>query len=137
MAKKTGKPPRKLKQSSLKNLVHFKKGQSGNPGGRPVDPPELKKLKNLTRTELVEVGNLVIKNDLKALKAIGKDENASVLKVMIAAVAVKTIEQGDMYKLDLLLNRLVGKVSDKLELEGAVAPQVIVTLPSNGREVKE
>lgn len=126
--------PKTLHPELRKRL--WKKGQSGNPGGRTKESPELKKIKNLTRIELVEVGNLIIKNDMKALRAVKKDPKASVLKVMIAAIADKAVKNGDMYKLDLLLNRLIGKVTDKLEVEGVSAPQVIVTLPSNGREVK-
>lgn len=121
---------------SLKNLRPIKKGQVLNPKGGQAHDPHLKLIKMLTQKELAEIGNLVIKNNLDALKAIAKDKNATVIKVMLAAVAVKVIEKGDMHALDILLNRLVGKVKEQVEHLGNVAPQVVVTLPSNGREVK-
>lgn len=124
------KPPPKHSQ--------FKKGQSGNPLGGKLQDPQLRMIRHLTKVELIEIGNLVIKNNIDELKAISKDPNASVIKVMIAAVSVKVIEKGDMHSLDVLLNRLIGKVKEEIHTTGTLnIPQVRVTLPSNGREVKK
>lgn len=114
----------------------WKKGQSGNPAGRMPDSPELKKLKALTKSELTEVGNLIVKGDYVALKKMAKDDRATVLQRMLASVAQSVIYDGDMHKLDILLNRLVGKVKEEVNLTSNL-PQVIVNLPSNGREVKD
>ncbi len=114
----------------------WKKGQSGNPAGKKPDPPELKRLKNLTKAELVDVGNLIIKGDVGTLQRLAKDPQATVLQRMLAAVAAKIINKGDMQSLDVLLNRMVGKVKDEVALTSNL-PQVVVNLPSNGREVKE
>jgi hypothetical protein len=128
---KKGPPPQ-----SLANLKPYKKGQSGNPNGRPHDPPELKKLKNLTKAELVDVGNMVVKGDFEALKRLAKNPKATVLQRMLAAVAQKVIEKGDMHSLDILLNRMVGRVKEEVALTSNI-PQVVVNLPSNGREAKD
>ncbi len=127
MANKNAIPPKK---------AQWKKGQSGNPSGRPAEPPELKHLKLLTKQELVEVANLVIKGDVDTLLALRKDKKQSVIKVMVASVAARIIMKGDMQALDVLLNRLVGKVKDEFKFEGEVRGKVIVQLPSNGREAK-
>ncbi len=56
---------------------------------------------------------------------------------MIASVAVRIIQGGDMHALDILLNRLVGKVKDEVMQQMEIrTPQVIVTLPDNGRSAK-
>lgn len=119
----------------------WKPGQSGNPAGRAPEPPELKALKNLTKKELVDIGNMVIKGDVVKLQKICDDQEESVLRVMIARVCMKVIAKGTMAELDILLNRLIGKVKDEVEHSGSgllgAAPQVIVTLPSNGREAKK
>lgn len=94
----------------------WKKGQSGNPSGRRPDPPELRAIKNLTEEELVEIGSLVVKGNIDDLKRIKDDPNTTVLKAMIAAVAIKTIAKGDGQALEVLLNRLIGKVKDKVEV---------------------
>lgn len=112
-------------------------GQSGNPSGRPKLDPELRAIKNLTNKELIEIGNLVIKGNIEELKQVQRDPQATVIKTMIAAVAVKIISKGDMGALDVLLNRLIGKVKDETKISGgfntALPAQVIVTLPPNGR----
>ncbi len=117
----------------------WKKGQSGNPEGGRKHDPVIKQFKALTKAELAEVGNLVVKSKLDDLKAVKDDPNASVLKVMLASIAVKVISKGDMHALDLLLNRLIGKVRDDVIVTGIPAnqPQVVVTLPANGREAPE
>lgn len=120
------------------NLKPFKPGKSGNPSGRPKDPPGLKKITNLTKKELVDIGNLVIKKDMFELKRLATNPKATVLQRMIASVAVKVISKGDMHALNLLLDRLVGKVKDEILHQGdlTLPPQIIVTLPDNGRAAK-
>lgn len=93
------------------------------------------KMRQLTAEEFAEIANLIVKGSIEELRAIAKDESQSALKVMIASVAVKTISRGDMNALDTLLNRLVGKVKDRVEVTGANGgPQVILTMPENGSE---
>lgn len=116
---------------------HFKKGQSGNPAGAAAHNPEIKKLKALTESELVEVGTLVVKGDVDNLRAIVKDPKSTAISAMMASVAIRAIAKGDSKALETLLCRLIGKVPDKVHVSGANGgPQVIVTMPSNGREVK-
>lgn len=114
----------------------WKKGQSGNPKGRPPDKLG-KVMRQLTAIEFAEIANLIIKGSIRELRAIAQDDSLPAIKVMIAATAVKIIARGDMHALDILLNRLVGKVKDQVEHTGnSLAAQVILTMPSNGSEVK-
>lgn len=115
----------------------FKKGQSGNPSGGRAHNPELRAIKKLTAQEVAEVGALLVKGNLEGLKAVASDPNASALQMMIASVAVRTIQKGDMQALDVLLNRLIGKVKDHVEVSASQGPQVIVTLPDNGRTIDD
>ena len=130
MANPNPKPPPKHSR--------FKKGQSGNPLGGKLANPEMRAIRNLTEAEMVNIGSLILKGSIKDLQAIAKDPNSTVLQAMMAAVAVKTMQKGDAQALDVLLNRLIGKVKERVEVTGnALAPLVVVSLPSNGREVKE
>jgi len=123
-----GKPPESAK---------WKPGQTGNPLGAKTHDPDLKAVKNLTKKELVEIGNLIIKNDVATLRALAETETISTLKRMIVSVALRVIQNGDMAAFDVLLNRLVGKVKDEIHHQGDInAPQIIVTMPDNGRSAK-
>jgi len=116
----------------------WKKGQSGNPEGGRKHDPAMRAIKNLTKSELVTVGNLIIKNNYKALLALAKADDATVLQRMLATVAVRIVQNGDMHALDILLNRLVGKVKDEVMQQMEIrTPQVVVTLPDNGRSAKQ
>ena len=113
----------------------FKKGKSGNPLGGKIHKPEIRRIKGLTEKEVVKIGTLVLKGSVDELRAIAKNGKASALKCMMAAVAVRTISRGDPQALDALLNRLIGRVKDKVEVSGPNSgPQVILNMPSNGRE---
>lgn len=123
-------------KKSEANLKKFKKGQSGNPLGGKLHNPELRMIKHLTQSELIEIGNLVIKNNTDRLREIAKDPQASVIKVMIASVAVKIISKGDMHALDVLLNRLVGKVKDQVAVTHQTSGRVVIKTYKNGSEVE-
>lgn len=112
---KGGNPPEKYR---------FKKGRSGNPLGGKLHNPELRAIKRLTAQEVAEIGALILSKNYKALKRIAEDARsndhakASVLKTWIATVAMKGIAKGDAHALDVLLNRLIGRVKEKIELTG-------------------
>lgn len=121
------------------NLKPWKKGESGNPNGRPPDALNAA-MKKLTKLELEEIANLIIKGTLADLETLMKNKQTTVIKAMIAGVAVKTIKNGDHGALNALLDRLLGKVKENHHFTGGaavVAPTVIVTIPSNGREAKK
>ena len=95
-------------------------------------------MRQLTSEEFREIANLIVKGEIAELKEIAKDDTQSALRVMIAAVAVKIIQKGDMGSLDILLNRLVGKVKDQIEHTGGDGgPVVVLTMPANGSEAVE
>lgn len=136
------KPRKPIHPRSLENLEKgkFKKGQVANPLGGAAHDPEMKKLRTLTRAELVEIGNMVLKNNIKHLKEISKDEDATVIKRMLASIAYRIMIEGNMEAFDRLLNRMIGKVEDNVKFTGAVpgsAVRINVTLPDNGRTAKE
>ena len=109
----------KSKQARLKNLrPPFPKGVSGNPKGRPPDALG-KQMRQLTASDFAEIADLIVKGNLAQLQRIGKDPSSSALKVLISAIVIKAIQKGDMGALDTLLNRLVGKVKEKIEISGA------------------
>lgn len=115
----------------------WKPGQSGNPSGRPPEDPALRAVKMMTKAELGKIGQLILDGDYETLVELAADKEASVLTQMFASVCLRIINKGDASALDMLLNRIVGKVKDEIEHSGnGQLAKVIVTLPSNGREAK-
>jgi hypothetical protein len=103
---------------------------------KPIDPA-VKHLKHLSKKEFIEVGNVIVKGTMQDIIDICQaPQDHSGLKCMVAAVVYKITRRGDMAALDTLLNRLIGKVKDEVHHTGDNVPQIIVTLPSNGREAK-
>jgi len=123
-----------INPKSLKNLKPLKKGQVLNPDGARTHNKALQEVRRLTKEELAEVGSLIIRHNIDELRAIAKNPKTTVLKAMCAALAIRVISRGDPSAYDALLNRLVGKVPEKINMTGATGPQVTITLPSNGRE---
>lgn len=116
-----------------------KGGPSPNPKGRGVNPFNAA-FKKLTISEFEDIANLIVKGNLEALKEIAKNSDSSTIKVWVASCVIKAIQKGDFHGLDILLNRLVGKVRDTIHHTGdgsAPTPIVNVVIPSNGREVKK
>jgi hypothetical protein len=95
----------------------FKPGASGNPGGRPKQSEAMKRIRALTQEQVEEVGDLILMGNFEALKALKDDPSASVLKTAIAAVAMKIIKKGDAQALNVLLDRLVGKIPSRYEAD--------------------
>ena len=104
----------------------IKKGEVRNPIGAGAHDPALRAVRFMTKDEMAEVGKLILDKDFQQLREMadslkvndGKKKNISVLKAMVASVAMRIISKGDMHALDILLNRLVGKVKDEVQLNG-------------------
>lgn len=98
-------------------LTPWKKGQSGNPGGRPKLPPELRAIKALS---VEEINRLVSKyarmapQDVSALVDAGA---IPMLELCIARIFQESAAKGDNMRLSFLLDRAVGKVKEVVQDE--------------------
>ncbi len=124
---------------SIKNLKPFKKGEpSGNPLGGKLHNPEIKKIKALTEKELIEVGTFIVQGKMGELKALLKNPETPMLQAMVAGLAVKTMVKGDASAFNALMDRLLGKVKEQVQLSGSINgnAKLILTMPDNGRSKK-
>lgn len=102
MAKKPGKP--------------FSKGQSGNPGGRPKQSEADKVLTKLTREQFSDIAEMIVLGQWDAIEQIVKNETETVLRKLIAQCLIKAGSRGDWYVVDKLLDRLIGKPKENVEV---------------------
>lgn len=112
-------------------MAKFKKGQSGNPNGRPKVPEHIRKLKELTTEEVKQMGDAIVLGTRQDLTNIIADRSASPLSCWIAAVVLRGIQRGDVQSLNVLLDRLVGKVTDKVQ---HMDPMLTIIEKINGSE---
>jgi hypothetical protein len=102
---------------NIKNLKPFKKGQSGNPKGRPKSLPKLEKL-------IIEI--------------LGEEEDGESSAKAIIKALTKKAEKGDIRAAELLLERAYGKTKTEIDLtskgEGINIP--VVSWVDNGDKAK-
>ncbi len=99
----------------------FKRGESGNPDGRPPLPPEIKQARALTTLELQRALNELIHCSREELKAKVSAPNATLLTLTIGSILSQAVQKGDPIRLNFLIERLVGKVKDVVEVKGGFA----------------
>lgn len=93
----------------------FKPGQSGNPGGKPIIPPEVKEAYKLTQHRFTLLVNKYLSMNREQLRAAAQDPAATTLDLIVLKVIQQAIEKGDQVRLSFILDRLIGKVVDKIE----------------------
>ena len=94
----------------------IKKGDVLNPRGAASHNPDLKAVRRMTHDDVSEVGQLIVEGNIEKLKSAKDDPSSSVLKVWFCSVAIKAIDRGDAGALSVLLDRIVGKVKEKVEV---------------------
>lgn len=97
--------------------------------------------KRMSAEELAQVCELILHANRGELEAVLQDPNTSMLKVNLISAILADTQKGLTYTLDKLLERTVGKPKERIELSGdpdnpmaLQAVQVVISLPSNGRE---
>lgn len=101
----------------------FAPGNSANPGGRPTLPPEVKEARRLSQKELELSLNRWLFASREACELAAEDQSAPMVDHVVVALLLAATKAGCPTRLDMILNRLIGKVTDVVKLE--VEPFVI------------
>lgn len=97
------------------NDGRFKPGQSGNIKGRPIVPYEVKQARELTRYELELTFTKYMRMTAKELKEAHNNPLMPMLDLMVIKIMMMSVDQGDQWRLDFLLNRVIGKIPEAKE----------------------
>ena len=87
------------RKANIQNLTPFKKGQCGNPKGRPKKLPDL---------------------DVLMAEVMGEEQNGKTAAQAILSAMRARAAKGDVKAAQLLLDRAYGKVKQSVELGGDI-----------------
>lgn len=126
----------------MKNLKPAKKGEVRNPNGARAHNGLKAQLKKLTTKELADMIELVMTKPVSELQKIAQNPQEISLKVGIASAMVRMINKGDFDTLERMLQRVVGKVKDEVDLNHNGIPATTSTvmhvyIPPNGSTKEE
>jgi len=101
-------------------MPKYEKGKSGNPHGRPKLPDELKKAKSLSQKEFTKI----LTTELY--------ESGSLEKMVRKLIEMAC--EGNLGAVSLVLDRVIGKVQEKIKHDGLRNPVIIYR--KNGDQVE-
>lgn len=116
----------------------WKPGQSGNPGGKKPIPPEIKAFRQTTYNDFIaklqEFGFKSVEEIQEYARRTDITMFESIFSNML--LAAKGHDADALKAKQMLFDRLWGKVPDQLKLDqnNTTAPQIIISLPDNGRD---
>lgn len=101
-----------------RNIVppRWKKGESGNPKGRPKKIALQLKREGYSLWEINDTIQQMVSLELDDLKEIYQNPKATILEKTIAAALKKGLQKGDLNSIETLLNRVYGKPKEKMDI---------------------
>jgi hypothetical protein len=117
----------------------FEPGKSGNPGGRPALPADLKEAQALTRQEFMRVINKYLQMSPAELVAVLKNPATPALHLMVITIIMAAVDKADPIRAEFILIRVLGKAPNAAEVEDpeeARAPKP-AEVPAMTREMAE
>ena len=97
-----------------KNLIHFQKGISGNPNGRPKKYVTLLKEQGYKLAEINDTIQAMLSMTLEELKEVWVNPDSTILEKTIANAMRKSLERGSLYSIETLLTRVYGKPKEQV-----------------------
>lgn len=113
--------------------TRFKKGQSGNPGGRHKVPAELVKAQRMNQVRFAQLLDQYFNGSLVALREKIESDNPTTIDYTLAryVYSCATSEEPNVNLFSFLLDRWIGKVKESVEITQA-KPTVIQLLNNEG-----
>lgn len=100
--------------------------EAGNPGGpgRPKIPEDLKMARRLNKLELEKLLNKFLFMTPDEMTQRIQSSDVTAIEAMIGSIIIKAVKDGDQQRLNFILERLIGKVKDQIDLT-VVKPFII------------
>lgn len=114
--------------------TRFKPGVSGNPGGKPKLPPDLKAVSELTVDELKRTIAKYGRMTKAEVAAAIQNPQTPMIELNIATIFATGTKTGDYARLAFLLDRSIGKPAQDVSFAGTSEPIAIAYVPKSQRE---
>jgi len=101
-------------------MAKFQKGNTFGKNGRPPAPPDIKGAKELNKIMAERILNKFIFMPVSEIQAFLRDINNPAMEMAIARVLMEAINKGDQTRMEWLFSRLLGKMKEKVEIEGEI-----------------
>lgn len=118
----------------------FQKGHKFSKGQHQITSDE-RQAREMNVLEFMRIANKYLYCSVEELLAVSKDTSIPVVEAIVVRVLLIAGQNGDERKLEFVLNRVLGKVADKIDhsnKDGTMsgAARVVITLPENGKAKK-
>lgn len=90
----------------------FRKGQSGNPGGRPKLPADLRDVIRSNQIEVQKLLNKIIWKSQEEVEVLSRNKQVTILEQLVSSVLLRGLNEGCHHRLETILNRVIGKAKD-------------------------
>jgi hypothetical protein len=95
----------------------WKKGQSGNPNGRPRKYVSLLVEHGYKRSEINDTIQAMLSMTMEELKEVFDNKQATILEKTIANAMRKSLEKGTLYSIETLISRVFGMPKQETQTE--------------------
>ena len=105
------------KKDGRKSLPQaYKKGQSGNPNGRPKGAVSIpKELRTINSKLIAETINKHLNKSMEEVAELIRSKDTPMIDLVVLRILYEAAKRGDQTRFNALLERMVGKVPDKVD----------------------
>lgn len=100
--------------------------------GRPPIPEDVREIRKISADTVKRLISRYVDMTAAELKVAAESDETPMLEKMIASVIAKALDAGDYTRIDFLLNRLIGKVTEKVEVK---LPEPFIVRKRDGEEI--